>query len=724
MHRWRGLAAGSLAAALIAAMAAGPAGAVGAAVTNPGGAPGAAVSGPAGAPGGAVTSPAPGPGGWVVDRVSFEPLTSGGQRSGPLAVAALGQYRGAINVNPTPGGLAVVNDVNIEDYVRGISEVPPSWPSAALQAQAVAARTYALHDALDPAPASRAVGADICASEACQVYVGVARDREPGDAAWQAAVAATAGQILQYQGQPILAMYSSSNGGHTVAGGEPYLPSVPDPDDLAAAPTGGTWQVTVALPALAAAVGATSAITAISTDTVNGTVTLQLAPPAPPSTTVAPPPAETTTTASPKPTSPTTRLPGGTSTSLPRQGTTTTTAETSTTSPTTAPLLGLPLAAAGPVELSFAAQDFVNDVDAALASTGAGALPSTRFRAALDAGAGTVTFTGLGRGHGVGMSQYGALGKAQRGLSASDILAAYYGGLRPSGAPAGTPADLRVLLSQGQAAVTVGGDGFEVVDGSGHALAALATGAWRVEAAPGGRVRVLAPAGQGGALAVTTLGVKPAGTSGPTVVRLRLTLPATVAVRVDPATSTPAPAAPATIASAAPVGAPPAPVPPGPAADPGQPVVAGPGKPALVQAGDVTLDIPGPVTDGRHSATIELDAGGGRTVAVSLAYQVGTAGVVPRGSARSDSALSPGRRGRSTTALGGAGRASASRSSQPAATLAFAALLALVVSAGVVGRGTRRRRSLLGPAASRAGADGSHPQPHLADPDPPAGEAS
>ena len=58
------------------------------------------------------------------------------------------------------------------------------------------------------------------------------------------------------------------------------------------------------------------------------------------------------------------------------------------------------------------------------------AFPSDRF--GLSSSGDTVTVDGGGFGHGVGMSQWGAYGKARRGMKAADILAAYYGGLRPT----------------------------------------------------------------------------------------------------------------------------------------------------------------------------------------------------------------------------------------------------------------------------------------------------
>src|SRR5205807_4010608 len=74
------------------------------------------------------------------------PLTVSG--SGPLTVAGLGTYRGALQFRPdgAGGGVETINALALDDYVRGVvaAEMPSSWANQALEAQAVAARTYAL----------------------------------------------------------------------------------------------------------------------------------------------------------------------------------------------------------------------------------------------------------------------------------------------------------------------------------------------------------------------------------------------------------------------------------------------------------------------------------------------------------------------------------------------------------------------------------------------------
>jgi SpoIID/LytB domain protein len=100
-----------------------------------------------------------------------------------------------------------VKKVPLERYVRGVigAEMSPSWPAAALEAQAVASRTYAL---TDHAGGSRF---DVYADTRSQVYAGAAVETP----ATNAAVAATAGQIVTYGGHPAITYFFASSGGMT-----------------------------------------------------------------------------------------------------------------------------------------------------------------------------------------------------------------------------------------------------------------------------------------------------------------------------------------------------------------------------------------------------------------------------------------------------------------------------------------------------------------------------
>ncbi|KZR65880.1 SpoIID/LytB domain-containing protein [Cyanobacteria bacterium 150NLHA] len=138
------------------------------------------------------------------------------------------RYRGELRVRSVGAGLQVVNHLRVEDYLASVvgSEMPESWPLAALQAQAVAARTYAL------AQHGKAGGFDLKATVASQVYRGV----ESETANTLKAVESTHSLVLVHGGQLIDAVFHSSSGGATEASGAvwskqlPYLVSVPDHD--------------------------------------------------------------------------------------------------------------------------------------------------------------------------------------------------------------------------------------------------------------------------------------------------------------------------------------------------------------------------------------------------------------------------------------------------------------------------------------------------------------
>jgi SpoIID/LytB domain protein len=141
------------------------------------------------------------------------------------ASGASNPYRGSVTVVRTGTNQStVVNTVNMQDYLRGVvpAESPASWLPAALQAQAVAARSYAWWDVQTPGSYY-----DICDTTACQVYKG----RSVEHANTDAAVAATAGTALFYNGAPAFTQFSASNGGAMLAGSQPYLVSKADPYD-------------------------------------------------------------------------------------------------------------------------------------------------------------------------------------------------------------------------------------------------------------------------------------------------------------------------------------------------------------------------------------------------------------------------------------------------------------------------------------------------------------
>jgi stage II sporulation protein D len=126
------------------------------------------------------------------------------------------RYGGTLEARLSPSGtMLVVSDVTMQTYVEGLGEVPFSWPMAALKAQVVAARTYAWHSIQLATFVERGLGYDICDTVACQVYRGRDWVLGPGGDRWRQAVAETQGEVLTYEGEPILARYFSTSGGHT-----------------------------------------------------------------------------------------------------------------------------------------------------------------------------------------------------------------------------------------------------------------------------------------------------------------------------------------------------------------------------------------------------------------------------------------------------------------------------------------------------------------------------
>jgi SpoIID/LytB domain protein len=160
----------------------------------------------------------------LVPPVTVEP---GAQ---PLVLDGAG-YRGSLTLLRGPGGLSVVNTVSLELYLRGVvpSEMPDGWLPQAYEAQAVAARSYALSGVQSTGPF------DLYADGRNQVYAGIAAET----AVTNDAIGRTAGQVLTYEGSVIRAYYDSDSGGRTAAvedvfagsAPRPYLVSVSDPYD-------------------------------------------------------------------------------------------------------------------------------------------------------------------------------------------------------------------------------------------------------------------------------------------------------------------------------------------------------------------------------------------------------------------------------------------------------------------------------------------------------------
>ena len=144
-----------------------------------------------------------------------------------------------------------VNITTVENYVKGVitQEMPASWPTDALRSQAVAARTYGVYD--------RTSGDkyyNTCDTTSCQVYGGMSAETSTGNAA----VDATAGQIRTYGGATAFTQFSSSSGGYTNRGSQPYLSPVDDSAwEAAAANPNHDWSVAVSVATIESRLGIT-----------------------------------------------------------------------------------------------------------------------------------------------------------------------------------------------------------------------------------------------------------------------------------------------------------------------------------------------------------------------------------------------------------------------------------------------------------------------------------
>lgn len=155
------------------------------------------------------------------------------------------RYRGNFRIlQVSASALRVVNLVRLEDYLSGVvgSEMTSSWPEAALEAQAIAARTYALYEIeksagrIPPLPGIREKQRDptydLADDVRSQAYHGMRAESEKT----RRAVRDSFGVVLQYVGQPLPAMYHSTCGGHTERA-HLFFP-VPDIPPLAGRPCG------------------------------------------------------------------------------------------------------------------------------------------------------------------------------------------------------------------------------------------------------------------------------------------------------------------------------------------------------------------------------------------------------------------------------------------------------------------------------------------------------
>ncbi len=367
-------------------------------------------------------------------------------------VAGLHDYFGEIEIGAATDGLTVSNHLSLERYLLGLEEVPTSWPTEALRAQAVAARSYALWTLAEPPGGSAAVyGFDICATVECQVFSGADVVDVSTGPRWAAAVADTAGTVILYDGRPILARYHSTSGGMTFDNPDafpdepayPYLRSVTSTTE-AASPV-YRWRVVFTLGRLQRILqragvwrGKLRAIRTVESDSGSPYPDVVL--------------------------------------SGPRD------------------------------EKRMIADDLRNAVRETAPAlypdryptpwhTTSGRLPETlpSERFVIEMEGKRVTVFGRGWGHGVGMSQWGAHGLALQGASFDQILLHYYTDV--SIGRVDTEIPIEVGVASGRSEVAVSGS-FAIVDGTGDTVVENALGTWTFRDA-GGAVFVDPPRGYG-----------------------------------------------------------------------------------------------------------------------------------------------------------------------------------------------------------------------------------
>jgi stage II sporulation protein D len=354
-------------------------------------------------------------------------------------------------------GTLLVNELPMDEYVAGVAEMPSRWPLEALKAQAVAARTYAWY--------SIELGTfthyDICATVNCQVFRGVdvVRGSSTGER-WQQAVDETSGEVLLHDGDPILARYFSTSGGRTYANEEvfpddtprPYLTAVDDPYDEVS--PYHRWE---------------ARFTREEFDAVL---------------------ARGDTLAAATPVAEVERLgdvddPAATIVVTGRDGT-----EVAVSARDLREFVSRLAPTVFPDRFPGRRADGLRPLPATM--------PSSRYE--IELGDDEVLVRGRGWGHGVGLGQYGARGRADDGQSYEQILAAYYGGLEPTTSDA-MPERVRVGLD-GPDEVTVRADGtFRIVAGD-VVVAERALGGWTARRVGDGWA-LSAPEGTGEQLEVT-----------------------------------------------------------------------------------------------------------------------------------------------------------------------------------------------------------------------------
>ncbi len=156
-----------------------------------------------------------------------------GNSKGELLIDGM-KYKGNIEVWKGQNGLYVINEIGLEEYIKGVvaGEMGSSWEIEALKAQAVAARTYAIFH-IKNGSRQRPLRYHLTSSVLHQVYKGTTIPE-----GIKRAVEETKGEVILYEGKPIIAYYHSTSGGITEEASEvfskgyPYLKPIKTTSEL------------------------------------------------------------------------------------------------------------------------------------------------------------------------------------------------------------------------------------------------------------------------------------------------------------------------------------------------------------------------------------------------------------------------------------------------------------------------------------------------------------
>jgi len=199
---------------------------------------------------------------------------------GIVKVAGISLKYGSVALRAVASKMEVTTTLALDtEYIYGISEMSSAWPTAAIQSQAIASRTYGLARI---ATIRKECDCNVYSTIYDQNFVGYSKESEPLiGALWKAAVDETAGMTVTYNNAPINVYFFSSSGGMTQRSEDvwgtayPYLTNVADPYslDLVLNPTYSHWQRVINQKDMSAAFGLPDVATiAIDTRTPSNSV--------------------------------------------------------------------------------------------------------------------------------------------------------------------------------------------------------------------------------------------------------------------------------------------------------------------------------------------------------------------------------------------------------------------------------------------------------------------